>query len=315
MTLAPIVLFVYNRPWHTQQTVKALQKCELAAESNLYIFADGPKEEASREVQQKIAEVRQYIHTIDGFKSIHIQESPSNKGLANSVIQGVSEIIKKQGKVIVVEDDIVAHPFFLRFMNEALERYGNTKQIFAISATMERFHVPSNYKKDVFLTYRFGSWGWATWADRWNSVNWNTDHYPIIRHPTSKQIEHFCKGGDDLWPMLLAQAKGEIDSWAIRMGYNMSLDKRLCLRPISSFVKNIGMDGSGIHCGENDIRFLPLYDREPYSMQLPPEPAVDRTITNNIQFIFLRNEVQRVSTVKRVKGLIKRVLVKLHLWN
>lgn len=93
MLLAPIVLIVYNRPWHTQQTVEALHNCDLAEVSDLYIFADGPKEDASDEIRQKIAKVRKYIHSIDGFKSVHIQESPTNKGLANSVIQGVSEVI------------------------------------------------------------------------------------------------------------------------------------------------------------------------------------------------------------------------------
>lgn len=311
---APIILFVYNRPWHTRQTVEALQKCEQASRSDLYIFADGPKENASEEVQQKIAEVRQYIHTIDGFKSIHIQESPANKGLANSVIQGVSDVINRHGKVIVVEDDIVAHPFFLRFMNEALERYENTKQIFAISATMERFRVPSNYKKDVFLTYRFGSWGWATWTDRWNSVDWAIDNYPLIKHPTSNSIKQFCKGGDDLWPMLKAQKNSKIDSWAIRMGYYMSLQKRFCLRSIHSFVNNIGMDNSGTHCGESLVNLLPLYDEKNYDICFPEKISVKTSITENIQSVF-RQEKERISAFKWVKRRIKRILINLHLWK
>lgn len=314
MTLAPIILFVYNRPWHTQQTIEALQKCELAKESDLYIFADGPRKDASDDAQQQIAEVRQYIHSIDGFKSIHIKESPTNKGLANSIIQGVSEIINKYGKVIVVEDDIVAHPFFLRFMNETLERYKKTQQIFAISATMERFHVPSNYKKDVFLTYRFGSWGWATWIDRWNSVDWTIDNYPLIKHPKPKRIKQFCKGGDDLWPMLQAQQNGEIDSWAIRMEYNMSLQRRFCLRPIHSFVNNIGMDNSGTHCGGSQVPLLPLYDKKNYDICFPRRISVKRSVTKNIQSIFHQDK-ERVSAFKWVKRRIKRILISLHLWK
>lgn len=314
MSLAPIVLFVYNRPCHTQQTVFALQKCELAKESNLYIFADGPKEDASEETRQKIAEVRQYINSIDGFKTIHIQESPTNKGLANSIIQGVSEVLNKYGKVIVVEDDIVAHQFFLRFMNEALERYENTKLIFAISATMERFHIPSNYRKDVFLTNRFGSWGWAIWLDRWNSVDWTIDNYPLIKHPTPKSIKQFCKGGDDLWPMLQDQKNGRIDSWAIRIGYNISLKRRFCLRPIHSFVSNIGMDNSGIHCGGSQVPLMPLYDKKDYDICLPKRIIVKRIVTKNIQSIF-RQDKERVSAFKSVKRRIKRILIHIHLWN
>lgn len=304
MTLAPIILFVYNRPGHTKQTVEALQKCELASESDLYIYADGPKEDASDEIQQRIADVQQHIHTIDGFKSIHIIESPTNKGLANSVIQGVSEVINKHGKVIVVEDDIVAHPFFLRFMNEALERYEKAKRIFAISATMERFHVPSNYHKDVFLTYRFGSWGWATWVDRWNTINWDINTYPIFTQQTSSQINSLNRGGNDLWPMLQAQKNGDIDSWAIRMGYNMNIQNRFCLRPEKSFVDNIGMDGSGIHCGSSDCLLLPLFDKNNYDICLPKRLYVKRSITKSVQSIF-RQEKERVSAFKWIKRKIK----------
>lgn len=311
--MAPIVLFVYNRPWHTQQTVEALKCCELAADSELYIFADGPKDGATDETLQKIAEVRQYIHSIDGFKSIHIQESLTNKGLANSVIQGVSEVIEKYGKVIVVEDDIVAHPFFLRFMNGALEYYEKAKQIFAISATMERFQVPSNYKKDVFLTYRFGSWGWATWIDRWNTINWDINNYPIFTQQTSSQIKNLIRGGNDLWQMLQAQKNGKIDSWAIRMGYNMSLQRRFCLRPIHSFVNNIGMDNSGTHCGETQVSLLPLYDKKNYDICLPRRISVKRCVTKNIQSIF--QDRKKISVYKCVKRRIKRILIHLHLWK
>ena len=304
MTLAPIVLFVYNRPWHTQQTVEALQRCELATESDLYIFADGPKTCATEEQKAKISEVRKYIHTIDGFRLVTIEESETNKGLANSVISGVTKVIEKYGKAIVVEDDIVAHPFFLRFMNEALDTYQGNQKIFALSATMEKFSIPSKYGKNIFLTHRFGSWGWATWADRWSIVDWEINNYPIIKQPTKKQIKHFCKGGADLWPMLQAQYRGDIDSWAIRMGYNMSLQNKLCLRPVKSFVYNIGMDGSGIHCGSSECLLLPLFDKNNYDICLPKRLYVKRSITKSVQSIF-RQEKERVSAFKWIKRKIK----------
>lgn len=308
---APIILFVYNRPWHIKQTVKALQHCELAAESDLYIFADGPKADTSEEVLQQITEVRHYIHSIDGFKNIHISESSTNKGLANSVINGVSKVMGKHGKVIVVEDDIVAHPYFLRFMNDALKCYEETKEIFAISATMEKFQVPANYKKDIFLTYRFGSWGWATWIDRWNTLNWDIQTYPIITQQAQSQIDNFNKGGADLWPMLQAQRNGEIDSWAIRMGYNMSLQNRLCLRPIKSFVNNIGMDGSGIHCGISNTQLLPLYNNDSYQIHLENPVWLDETITSSIDSYFAQPARHTRFQCIRIMAIAKRVIKKI----
>lgn len=314
MNLAPIILFVYNRPWHTRQTVEALQKCELAADSDLYIFADGPKESASEEVLNRIAEVRQYIHSIDGFRSIQIDEAPQNIGCADSIINGVTKVIEKHGEAIVVEDDIVAHPFFLRFMNDALNTYKHDERIFCISATMENFAIPSDYKYDVFLTHRTGSWGWATWLDRWKIVNWDIHSYRIIKCPTKKQIKHFCRGGDDLWPMLNAQLKGEIDAWDIRYCYNMSILGKMCLRPVNSFVTNIGMDNSGTHCGESLVPLLPLYDKKNYYICFPRRISVNRSVTKNIQSIF-RQEKEGVSAFKWVKRRIKRILISLHLWK
>lgn len=306
--LAPIILFVYNRPWHTRQTVEALQRCELAAESELYIFADGPKPDTSDETKANIVEVRQYIYSINGFSQIHIEEAVVNKGLANSVINGVTKVIEKHGKAIVVEDDIVSHPFFLRFMNDALDFYESDKRIFCVSATMESFTMPTEYRYDVFLTYRAGSWGWSIWKDRWEAIDWNIENYQILQHPTKELIKRFCRGGEDLWPMLQAQQQELIDSWAIRWNYNMLNQNKFCLRSVKSFVSNIGMDGSGIHCGINEMKFLPLYDSEIYSIRLKRIIKVNKKITNNIKLHFCNDGDRGASIWKRIKRIIKRVV-------
>lgn len=309
--LAPIILFVYNRPWHTRQTVEALQKNELARDSVLYVFADGPKTDASEEAKANITEVRDYIHSIEGFSQIHVEEAVANMGLANSIISGVMKVVEKHGKAIVVEDDIVSHPFFLRFMNEALDFYENDERVFCVSATMENFPIPSTYDHDVFLTFRAGSWGWGIWGDRWKTIDWNLENYPIIQHPTRNQIKKFCRGGDDLWPMLQAQQQGVIDSWAIRWNYNMSCQNRFCLRPTKSLVSNIGMDGSGKHCGFSDVRLLPLYDDEHYGIQLFREIKETKAVTRAIQSVFRNHDVKHVGLEKRFKKFIKKTVRKL----
>lgn len=314
MSLAPIVLFVYNRPWHTLQTVEALQHCELASKSELYIFADGPKIDVTEEILGRINEVRRYIRTIDGFAKVIIDEAKQNIGCADSIIRGIGNVIKKHGKAIIVEDDIVAHPFFLRFMNETLDAYEKDKRIFCISATMEYFQIPSEYQYDIFLTHRTGSWGWATWSDRWNMVNWNINSYPIIKYPTKHRIKRFCRGGDDLYPMLLAQQRGDIDAWDIRFCYNMSTLNKLCLRPVFSYVQNIGMDNTGTHCGSDAVPLLPLYSKPTYDVNLIQCVSLNKTITRNIQAIF-QQEQKRIALAKWAKRKIKKTLFKLHLWD
>lgn len=250
--LAPIILFIYNRPWHTQQTVEALQKNELAKESELFIYSDAPKNEQAIE---NVAEVREYIKTIDGFKKVRVIERDKNWGLADSIIDGVTKIVNEYGRVIVLEDDLVTSPYFLRFMNDGLEFYQDKPEIMSISGytlppTCMRF--PKNFTDDIFLNYRNSSWGWATWADRWNLVDWEVkDFYQLRSDPEQQKL--FNRGGDDLTDMLKSQMEGKINSWAIRFSYAHFKQGMYSVCPHYSYVNNIGHDGTGTHCGETNI--------------------------------------------------------------
>ena len=176
--LAPILLFVYNRPWHTRKTVKALKNNELASESELFIYADGAKNNAAL---RQVNEVRDYIKTIDGFKKIIIIEQDENIGLANSIISGVTKVVSEYGKVIVIEDDIFTSPYFLKFMNEALEFYKDKDRIWHVSGWSHP--IDSDNLEDVFISRLMNCWGWATWADKWQHYEKNI----------GKTIKNFAK--------------------------------------------------------------------------------------------------------------------------
>lgn len=303
MVLAPIILFVYNRPWHTQQTVEALQKNDLTTESDLFIFADGPKEIATEEQKEKIRQLREYIHNIHGFKSLTICEKEKNCGLANSVIAGVTEIINKFGKAIVVEDDIVTSRYFLKFMNEALDFFKKDKQIFSVSGyaypakTME---IPRNYKRDIYLAYRHGSWGWGTWKDRWESVDWDiTDFKEFCENP--KLQKTFNQGGADMSGMLKAQMEGKIDSWAIRFDYSLFKNNCFCVRPIKSLVNNVGLDNSGTHTGA-DERLINFLDDNWNPNIETVEP--NKTILKNFRRVF--DQPPRYSLKRFIGKVFKR---------
>lgn len=243
MNPAPIIIFCYNRAVHLKETVDALLENNLVANSELFIFSDGNKDEFDK---QKVQEVRNYIWSISGFKKITIIERNSNWGLANSVIDGVSQIIKQYGKVIVVEDDIITAKYFLTYMNNCLDSFNSNQQIYSISAYCPQIEIPSSYTSDIFGFYRTSSWGWATWLDRWESIDWEVkDFNEFIR--SKEKIRNFNRGGMDLTAMLLKQMKGEIDSWAIRFAYACSFQNKLCVYPVASLVLNKGVDGSGTH--------------------------------------------------------------------
>lgn len=250
MKLAPIILFVYNRPEHTRKTVEALQKNELASESMLYIFADGPKDNADKNTLDKISVVRKYIHTITGFKDIVLKEKDKNKGLDPSIIDGVSEVLNKHGRCIVLEDDIVTHPWFLRYMNECLEHYEDDNRVSMIGGYSPRFNKPFCYRKDVYLVHRCCSWGWGTWKNVWDEVDWKMNESEKFIEILDNQ-NSLSRGGNDILSMFLQQLKLGIYTWDVSFDYFMCRNNSYCLRPIKSLTRNCGFDGTGVHCLAN----------------------------------------------------------------
>lgn len=242
--LAPIALFVYNRPEHTRRTIERLRDNALASKSDLHIFSDAAKNEnASAAVDQ----VRKFIQSIDGFRSITILERRSNFGLAASVIDGITQLCERYGQVVAVEDDLLTAPDFLNFMNSALDHYRSTAKVFSIGAFSFGVRAPQGYPSDAFFSYRSCSWGWATWRDRWVKADWQVSDYPDFRSDR-RRLRKFSHGGGDLARMLARQMAGELDSWAIRWAYAHCAHDAVALLPVESRVFNIGLDGSGTHC-------------------------------------------------------------------
>lgn len=249
MSLAPIILFVYNRPWHTELCLEALTRNVLADRSTLYIYCDGPKHNVTEEDFKKIKEVRQVIRKKEWCKEVIILERTKNLGLAESVIKGVSEVIEKHGNVIVLEDDIVTGKYFLKFMNEGLDLYQHEEKVFGISG----YKYPSG-KRISTSTYFLpiaSSWSFGTWIDRWNKVNFNgIELLKIIDNKKFKLKLNF--GGNPFYEMLKDQTIGKNDSWAIRFYVSMFLNNAYFLYPNKSMIENIGFDNSGVHCGLDD---------------------------------------------------------------
>jgi hypothetical protein len=250
MTNAPIVLFVYNRPKHTAATLAALRGNELAMDSDLFVFSDGAKGEAD---VPAVAAVRALVQAVTGFRSVTVFEKAHNEGLAASIIAGVSRVIADRGRVVVIEDDIVTSPYFLRYMNAALERYQDVGRVFSVSGynlPPQIMRFPRGYAHDVYFNPRNSSWGWATWRDRWEKADWNVARYAaFLCDPAAQRA--FNQAGDDLTDMLIAEHEGRVHSWAIRWTFTHFLHRAVSVYPVRSYVDNIGLDCSGVHCGWN----------------------------------------------------------------
>lgn len=243
ITYAPIALFTYNRADHTKSVIESLLQNKEAKDSELYIFSDGPKTEEKRKA---VEANRHYIHSITGFKSIHIIEHEENQGLANSLIKGITALTNKYGRVIVVEDDLILSPYFLQFMNEALDKYANDDRISAVSAFLNPI---DNTPPNLFFLRYFACWGWGTWKRAWDLFN--PDAKDLLRKLRWKKKDFNINNSCDFYGMLYCQKIGLVDSWAIRFYASSFLANKLVLFPGQSMASQTGFDGSGTHC-END---------------------------------------------------------------
>lgn len=247
MLYAPIALFTYNRADKTQSVVESLVRNAEAKDSDLYIFSDGAKNEKAI---QEVEDNRKYIHTISGFKSITIIEREKNWGLANSLIAGITELTEKYRRVIVVEDDLIVSPYYLKFMNDGLNKYENEDMVGAVSASAFLFPQIVN-APETFLVSDFACWGWATWKRAWDLFTPNASD--LLCQLRWKKYEFNMQGSFPAYEMLVDQKRGNVNTWAIRFAASLFLAKKLVFYPSQSLVKSNGLDGTGVHCGGDDV--------------------------------------------------------------
>lgn len=242
--LAPIVVFAFNRPDVLKTTLDSLKDNLLAKDSDLYIFIDGPRNDDDVEKIEKVFDI---CNQVVGFNTITIKKSDKNKGLAPSVISGVTEIINMYGKVIVVEDDLFLSRSFLTYMNQMLNLYEKRTDVFQVSGFGTKINSPQNYHYDVYLNERAQSWTWGTWIDRWNTVDWEVKDYNELRKSWRKR-RCFNQRGSDLFKMLKGYMEGKNHSWYIRFNYSMYKQQKYSVNPIRSLVRNDGFRSDATHC-------------------------------------------------------------------
>ncbi|GAB2985591.1 glycosyltransferase [Mucilaginibacter puniceus] len=245
--LAPIALFVYNRPDHTRRTITSLQRNVLADESRLFIFSDAAKTEADI---AKVNEVRKLVKETTGFKSVKVIERTENMGLAKSIISGVTQLVNEYGNTIVFEDDLLSSPYTLQYFNEALSRYADEEKVMHISAYM--YNLKANNLPETFFFRAISSWGWATWARAWNHFEPDIEKLTAQFDAEKKRrftIDHTM----NFWRQVREFKAGKNNSWAIRWYLSVFLNNGLSLNPSQSLINNIGHDGTGIHSNIEDM--------------------------------------------------------------
>lgn len=243
-SLAPVVIFSYNRPEHLRRTIDALAKNDLAGQSVLYIYCDGAKPDASEEQKERISRNREVARGAKGFKELHVVEREKNVGLKNNIVGAVTEIVDRYGRIITLEDDVVPSVGFLIYMNEALELYRDEEKVMHISAYMypHKTHLPDTF----FFSVPYPGGGWATWKRAWRY--YNDDTVQLYEYWKDKWEMFDVLGGDYLSKQLKKNLEGTMNTWFVKWHAVLLQRGALTLYPAQSLTNNIGFDEDATHC-------------------------------------------------------------------
>ena len=294
---SPIVLFTYKRFETLKKTIQCLSDNFLASDSDLIIYSDGAKNIQDMAI---IEEIRAYLKTISGFKSVTIYESPSNKGLAASIIQGVSDVLKLYPSAIILEDDLFTSKNFLSFMNQALDFYQDFPQVLSISGFSP---VIKGLKDDeVYFTQRMSSWGWACWQDKWNKIDWECSFYDKFKHNRRLKAK-FNEMGSDMTLMMIRQMEGKLNSWAIRICFHQFQYQLFSVYPAISKIENIGIsDENATNTYQRFNRFSSQFDKSENSKFLFKDQV---TLDPKIIKQFIKDNSIKARILNKLLNLIK----------
>jgi hypothetical protein len=273
---APIALFVYNRPDHTQATIDALVRNDQAQKSDLYIFADGPKNDAAVE---KVNETRAFCTSVRGFHHLQLIERENNYGLSKNISSGVNEILNIDDRLIVLEDDLITSPLFLTYMNQALETYRDIETVFSVTGYSFTDDVPG-LLDSYFLNF-ISTWGWGTWKRAWQYFSNDKSILETILADRLARRKFSLNYSYDYISIARRQLKGQIDSWGIYWYASVFRKKGLTLYPNQRFVQNIGFDGSGTHC-KKGVDDPSLHD---FKYSFPIDPKLDPDMQKLVEHI------------------------------
>jgi len=294
MQLAPIALFVYNRPWHLQRTIESLKTNKLAGKSELFVFSDAAKDKRS---EDDVRAVRNYLKTLDGFRRVVVNEFETNLGPSKAIIRGVTDILNKYGKIIVLEDDLFVFPYFLKYMNDALLFYENENRVISVCGYMYPIKIK---QQETVLLKITDCWGWATWKRGWNLFE--PDAGKLLERLKARSLtkKFNLNGGYDYLKILKKQSKNKISSWAICWYASSLLNDKLSLYPVRSLVRNIGFDDLGTHCSHSAAYDVDTFQSQVGISAIPLEE--DRYTIKKME-IFLK-----INRLKKIEGTIRKAL-------
>ncbi len=258
--LAPVVMISYNRPDWIQLSLNNVALAHGAVDHEIFVFIDGPRSEGDRILQDRICEIA--VSYKQKLPKLNIIRRDRNYGCRGNIVDAISTVITQYGKVIVIEDDVLVSRTFLEYMDDALKFYKDDKKIWSINAYQSpELHIPKDYPYDIYLNPINLCWGWGTWKDRWEQVDFDMEDWPVMR-TNSDMIARLNRSGRHILGMIESQFAGRLRTWDVQCTYHVIKNGLMSVEPRYQLSKNIGF--SAQLEGEHYKGDLPYLSRQPY---------------------------------------------------
>lgn len=308
VNLAPLILFLYNRPGHTAKTLAAIANMSQIEQTDLYIFADGPKEDATENTRREISTVREQARNFSASKSIRVILAKENKGLAKSVIEGIDQVFKMHESVIVLEDDLTPGKHFLVFMNNALSAYQTENEVMQVSG----YDFPvkkGDFSREPYFSSLTTTWGWGTWKRAWEQIDFTCPGFSALKTDQELAKRFDVNNGYAYSKMLLQQMEGKrgISSWGIRFYWNVFNANGKILYPGYPLVLNEGWDGSGTHGDSYELFPINDWDVNYIPMRFPLEIVENQEYQESLSMYL----ASRISLKQKAFAKIKATYIKI----
>ena len=304
MEFSPIAIFAYNRPRHLSALLESLLENSGIGDSPIYFFVDGPRLEKDIVLIGKVVEVIQT--KMEGLEYQIIQRE-TNSGLANSLISGITQILRKYDSVIVLEDDLKLASNFIQFCNEGLDYYRQDLRVASIQGYTLDFETEG---ADTYFLRGSDCWGWATWANRWECFEVDATKLLLELREKSLTRKFDLDGAYPYTKMLERTANGQLDSWAIRWHASMFLSEKYSLYPAKSLVENMGRDGSGVHPGDRRVELRNLQDFIPRLGGIPVKEEA-RIVKRLVKATRSRYQIYSLFNPRRYLAFSRRKMLRI----
>lgn len=302
------ILFIcFNRPDHTKRVFEAIRA---AKPSNLYICADGPRNDVDDDLHL-CSQVREIVSVVDWDCTVHRNYQMQNLGCRVTVSNAIDEFFSMYEDGIILEDDCLPSESFFPFCQAMLERFRFNDKIMQINGTYyldQTFPIRENY----YFSKINSCWGWATWRRAWEKNDFNLSDY-IDSKKDGMIKRYYGDSGIARWMNFYFEDafKPHCRVWSTAWAYSIMKHDGLCVNPTVNLVENIGFDDTGVNGGLDSFKLYNQFKSKLFSEGNHPKSVYWNRMAD---ILYFRSVIKKTDPTFFLSRRIRRIISKIILY-